>query len=246
MTPTELKSLFRTMYGRIGGKSNRDVKWYFGRRKNVSRRSFFEQTVWAIWVGGKARKAAESFLKRAESIGFVWDFRDFASWHRRRLSRFMERLHGTPVPPRAAKMWKTIHDVATQLAHYQDEKAFQRSCFGAKSKSIELNSTDVQRIMDMGINFVGNANAHFIVRNMGGEAIKCDRYIEEFIGHYALTLTGLEQQLRQIKVRLGLFDVVLWAYCERFVHQVKNLANHFNGLVSANPRMQLTHKQPRG
>ncbi len=221
------------MHRTIGGKSDPDVKWYYRRPKNVSRRSFFEQTVWAIWVGGKARKAAESFLKRAESIGFAWDFRGFASWHCRRLSRFMERLHGRRVPPRAVKMWETIHDVATQLAHYQDENAFQRSCFGGKSKSIQLDGTDVQRIIDMRINFVAKANAHFIVRNMGGEAIKCDRWIEEFIRHNGLTLSRLEEQLGQIKVPLGLFDIVLWAYCAKFVGQVKNFANHFNALVSA-------------
>jgi hypothetical protein len=221
------------MYRSIGGASNPDVKWYLtGRSKNVSRSNFFEQTVWAIWVSGKSRDAAESFLDRAESTGFVWDFKGFASWRGLRLSRFMERLHGTPVPPKAAKMWKTIHDVARSLAHYQDERVFQRSCFAGKSKSIQLNSTDVQRIIDMNINFVREVNAHFIVRNMGGEAIKCDRWVNEFVRYFGVTLSRLEQQLRQIKVRPGLFDLVLWAYCEKFVHQVKNFANHFNGLVS--------------
>jgi hypothetical protein len=204
-----------------------------GRPKVVSRQNFFEQAVWAIWVSGKSRDAAETFLERAESNGFVWDFQEFASWNDRRLSGFMERLHGTPVPQRAVEMWGTIHDVAVEFTNYQNERAFRRFYFGGKSKSVQLGSKEVEAIIAMEIKFVGEANAHFIVRNMGGEALKCDRWVKEFIRHYGLTTDRLEQQLWKIKVRPGLFDVVLWAYCEKFVVKVKNLANHFNALLSA-------------
>lgn len=74
----------------------------------------------------------------------------------------------------------------------------------------------------------GERNAHFIIRNIGGETIKCDRWIETFLRYYKVSLGELENKLQKLRIPLGLFDVVRWAYCEKFVVAVSKFRTHFS------------------
>ena len=87
---------------------------------------------------------------------------------------------------------------------------------------------DIQSLVNRKIPYLKEATAHFIIRNMGGEAIKVDRWIQEFLDYYSLSKDKLEQLLSRSGIRLGLFDAVLWSYCEMFVADVKALPQHFN------------------
>lgn len=64
-------------------------------------------------------------------------------------------------------------------------------------------------------------------RNMGGEAIKPDRWIIEFELWYSTTQESMEDELLRLKIPLGLFDIVFWCYCEKFVSKVDKLPEHF-------------------
>lgn len=51
MPKIPLKKIFEYMYFKIGGEQNKDVKWYLhDRSKYITRRSFFKELVWAVWV----------------------------------------------------------------------------------------------------------------------------------------------------------------------------------------------------
>jgi hypothetical protein len=64
------------------------------------------------------------------------------------------------------------------------------------------------------------------------KAIKCDRWVERFLKFSKMNVNSLKNQLQKIGIRPGLFDVVFWAYCEKFVGNGKNFTSHFQILVS--------------
>lgn len=146
----ELNRIFRKCLSDIGGEANEDVRWYLQERpKYVSRKNFFEQAVWAIWVSGMRRKSAKTFLERAEDNGFSWDFSTFGSWDKRHLHQFMEKLHGWPVPPRARKKWEAVLKIAKIVNDYSSEDSFRKSVFGGKIQSVDLNGKDVQKLVSL-------------------------------------------------------------------------------------------------
>lgn len=225
----DIRQIFEKCRSDIGGENNnKDIRWYLKERpKRVSRKSFFEQVVWAIWVSGMRRKSVDKFLERAGKNGFSWDFNKIGLWNKNSLHYFMKNLHGSPVPERARKKWEAVHDISKMINNYADERDFQKSFFGGKAKSVNLDKGDVQRLVNLRLPFIGKRNAQFIVRNMGGEAIKCDRWIEEFLRHHKISLNELEIKVKDLRIPLGLFDIVLWAYCEKAVGTVKKFNKHF-------------------
>lgn len=238
MSQTPLKEIVDYMYSEIGSDQNEDVSWYlYERPKDITRESFFKQLIWAVWVAGKSRKAADSFLNRATEYGFVWDFEVIASWDREHLLSFVRALHGwsmsgrrplrRPIPEQALKRWSAVHQVAKRLASYKTEEDFRNDWFGGKTKSTMLDKADIGYLINRGIPYVGEPSASFIIRNMGGEAIKRDRWIDAFIRWYSLTQQSLEEELLQENIPLGLFDIVLWIYCEKYVQLVDRLPEHF-------------------
>ncbi len=95
-------------------------------------------------------------------------------------------------------------------------------------ESISLDISDIRRLVSRKIPYLKEVTAHFIIRNMGAEAIKVDRWVKEFLNYYNLSKYELEQLLGKADIPLGLFDAVLWSYCERFVGEVNALRQHFN------------------
>jgi hypothetical protein len=224
----KLNKIFKKCFLEIGGQDDRDVHWYLKERpKRISRNSFFQAVVWAIWVAGKSRKAAEKFLDRAEKNGFSWNFTVVGSWDRQHLLRFMKKLHTHPVPEGARKRWEAIYSIARELKTYRSEVDFRRSFFNGKAKSADLDKNDVKNLTNRNLPWIGKANASFILRNMGGEFIKHDRWIKAFLRYYKMSLDDLEKKLQALDIPLGLFDIVLWAYCEKFIGKTEKFNEHF-------------------
>jgi len=238
ITHDQLKRIFDRMFEAIGGRSNRDIAVYRERPSTITRAIFFRETVWAIWVAGKSRVATSSFLDRALQKGFTWDFQIIASWNEKRRTQFMESLHGwttvrghphhRPVPQGAIGRWNSIFLIARELAKYPTEQAFRDEFFGGKTESVSLDKSDIQRLVNRKIPYLKEVTAHFIIRNMGAEAIKVDRWVKEFLNYYSLSKDKLEQLLLKAGIPLGLFDAVLWSYCEMFIREVKVFRQRFN------------------
>jgi len=223
-----LNRIFNKCLSDIGGETNEDVRLYRTRPKRISRKNFFEQVIWAIWVSGMRRKSADTFLERAEEKGFCWDFTELGTSGKQDFQQFVENLHGRPVPERANKKWKAVYSIAKNINGYSSEEDFRQAFFGGKVQSANLDGKDVQRLVNLELPFIGERNAHFIIRNIGGETIKCDRWIEAFLRYYKVSLDGLRNKLQELQIPLGLFDVVLWAYCEKFIVTVNKFNKHFN------------------
>jgi hypothetical protein len=231
-----LHQIYRDCLAAIGGTSNSDIRWYLEERpKRITRRAFFREASWAICVTGISRKAATSFFERAKTFGPIQDYIVLSSWDPARFRRFMERVHQRPVPPRARAKWTAIYTLAKILAGYSSEQAFREEFFGGKRMSAALDDNDVARLTRMRLSFIAETNAHFIIRNMGGEAIKCDRWILAFLRRYRTTLKQLSSQLHALSIPLGLFDIAVWAYCEKHVRSSRNFSRHFGPLGLITP-----------
>ncbi len=228
-----LQKIYEKCFAKVGGKSNKDVSWYLNDRpKKILRQPFFEEAVYAIWVSGKSRNVAVKFLKKAKAKGFRQKYSVIGSWNKGELRQFVEKLHGKPVPKGAYKRWESIYNIAKQINRYSSEDEFRASYFGGKVSSSDLNKEDVQNLVKREYYFIGDTNAKFILRNIGGEFIKPDRWIEELLGYCKMSEDELESKVKDLDIPLGLFDVVIWLYCEKYVKETKYFKAHFKKLFA--------------
>lgn len=231
----DLKKIFDKCLKDIGGEKNHDVHWYlYERPKNISRNGFFQEAVWTIWTSGFKWERAKSILKKAEEEGFSWDYNEVSSWDKQYINQFIEALHGKPIPNRARKKWEAIYQIAKMVKRFEAEEDFRSSFFNGKTLSKNLDARDIERLLNFGLPFIGPASAQHVIRNMGGEVIKCDRWIHAFLGYYKISLSELESRLREINIPLGFFDLVIWAYCEKFIKKVNKFSEHFKSALKHN------------
>lgn len=225
----KLAHIFTVCFQAIGGETNSDVIWYLKERPlEISRETFFEMFVFAVWVSGMRRKSAETFLNRAKNVGFDGGYSFTARQASEGWLGFLTTLHGSPCPPRAMAKWEAVRLVAQRLDQFENEDRFRQLFFG-KVRISSLGKGDVQRLFSLRLPFVRFPNAQFIIRNMGGEAIKCDRWVNSFLEHFRISLNVLEDRIEKLGIPLGLFDLVLWAYCEKCVKKPK----HFQHILEA-------------
>ena len=233
-----MKSIYNKCFKAIGGSKNEDVIWYTTKRpKTISRKSFFESAVFAIWVSGLKRKSANSFLERAGESGFDWDFSNTANKTSKQWKAFKVSIHGKNVPKRADMKWDAIQYIAKELDKFTDDIQFKNEWFEGKSRSSGLSSENVKNLQKMKLPFIGRANSHFIIRNIGGEAIKCDRWLKAFMNYFKISESQLLKSLKkESNIPEGLFDLVIWVYCEMFIKKTSEFDNHFKTIISINSR----------
>ena len=225
----DFKKIFDKCFFEIGGDSNEDVFWYKNERPTIiSRKDFFKEAVVAMWGSGIKRKSRDTFLKCAKENGFNWDFKVMSKWDGKKLQSFTEKLHGNCVKKQAHNKWKAVIELAKKLDTFSSENDFRKMFFQEKIKTSDLDKSDVQNLKNKGLPFIKEANSQYIIRNIGGEAIKCDRWIDTFINYYNISLINLENELIKLQIPLGLFDVVIWAYCEKFIKKTNQFEKHFN------------------
>lgn len=216
----------------IRGEENPDVRHVLRERPiEITRAAFFPEAVWAIMVSGIGRRSAAPHAERATLCGFPWDYRLVASWTDDAWSLFLAQLYPYEVSGRGRMKWAAIRWIADLLNSFADEESFRREFFNGKFRSAELNGEDVRRLASKGLPWIQRRNAQLIVKNMGGEAIKCDRWIGELLAYLGITLMELERALVEAGISLSLFDVTIWAYCEAFIRKFADLAPHFDRVL---------------
>ncbi len=228
-----LSRVYPRCFEAIGGRGNGDVRYVLeDRPAEVSRSAFFGELAWAILVSGVSRKSAATFCDRLAQCGFDWDYQVVAGWSEAEWEEFLGRVYPAGVTGRGRKKWAAIRAVAKLLADFPDEASFRGEFFGGKVRSADLDREDIRRLADRGLSFVRYTNAQYVVRNMGGESVKCDRWINELLAYFGLTGRELERELVAAGISLSLFDVVMWAYCEAFVGRVADFRLHFDRLMA--------------
>jgi hypothetical protein len=75
--------------------------------------------------------------------------------------------------------------------------------------------------------FIAEPSARFMIRNMGGELIKDDRFLVAIMRHFRCSVQDLERAGARLGWRVGRVDVVLWCYCEQEIRSTRRLSKHF-------------------
>lgn len=78
--------------------------------------------------------------------------------------------------------------------------------------------------------FIAPTSARFMIRNMGGELIKDDRWLNSLMEYFRCSVSDLDSAGKELDWKQGRVDQVLWGYCVQEIHQTGNLASHFHSL----------------
>lgn len=226
---TTIDLIFRTCLREIGGAGNSDIRRYVERPSLlISRGEFFQAVIWAVWVSGMSRKAAAGFRRNNEEKFRNIDFMNFAALDTPKLEAFIESLHRKPVPQRAKQKWQAIHYIAKWLKKFSSDESFRYEVFQGKCKGSDLDETDALRLKDLRFPFIQATNASYIVKTLGGKAVKDDRWVKALLEWCKIGLAALEAKLQAFRIPLGFFDTVFWCYCEMFIHKTELFQEHFN------------------
>jgi len=228
-TGTSIDLIFQTCLREIGGANNSDVHHHAKRLSLVvSRGNFFQAVIWAVWVSGMSRKAAAGFRRNNEEKFRNIGLAKFATLDTLQLKAFIEDLHGRPIPHRAEQKWQAIHHIAKWLGSFSSEESFRNKVFQGKCNGSDLDETDALRLKNLQLPFIRAANANYLVKTLGGKAVKEDRWIKALLEWGKIDLKELEARLQGCRIPLGFFDTVFWCYCEMFIHSTKLFHQHFS------------------
>jgi len=226
---TTIDLIFRTCLREIGGAGNSDVRRYVERSSLViSRDEFFQAVIWAVWVSGMSRKAAAGFRRNNEEKFRNIDFINFATLDTVQLDAFMESLHRKPVRQRAKQKWQAIHYIAKWLNDFSSDESFRYEVFQGKYMGSDLDETDALRLKDLRFPFIRATNASYLIKTLGGKAVKDDRWVKELLVWGKIRLDELEAKLQAFRIPLGFFDTVFWCYCEMFINRTELFQKHFD------------------
>ena len=208
--------------------------------KPLSRNAFFGEAYHAILVAGVKVDTAWGWEAKAKSTGFARDWATLATWSDgdfRRWCRKMANELAAPQTDLSGKFrlkWWSILDLARYLAEFEDEREFRARFFEGKRQGRDLLDADVRRLARIKreegrLSMIGHANRYFILRNLGGDFLKPDVWLEEFCRWYGDVSVGeLAHLLRQEEVSCRRFDASLWSYCVREIRETSRLSAHFD------------------
>lgn len=226
---TNLSTIFENCLHDIGGGANEDLRTYLkSRSTSISREEFLQQALWAVWGSGMSRKSNAGFRRNNARKFANINYEDFGSLNTQDLDIFMARIHGVPVTKKASQKWKAIHHIAKWLSTFPSEESFRDDVFQGKSKGSELDATDANKLFNLNLPFIREANANFLIKNLGGESIKQDRWINAFLKWGGISIKELKSLLSSLRIPFGFYDNVIWSYCEMYIGKVYLFDTHFS------------------
>lgn len=217
----------------------------FWSSKELTRDAFFQETHWAILVAGrKVERTARVWCRKAEDCGFPFDWRSLAAWGDDEFNSWCKRMASQLVEPQDdlaggfRNRWWAILDLGWYLAEFASEAEFREHCFNSKEQGHELNDDDFHTLLrikrkDGRFYGIGPTSIWFIMRNLGGDFLKPDTWIEAFAAWYGRSVPQLARELRDAGIHCGEFDAYLWSYCtDEPITNAKHLAVHFDDLFN--------------
>ena len=212
--------------------------------KSLTRTSFFQEARWAILVSGFKAEVASSINHKALECGFPSDWQVLGEWGDDEFNAWCKSMAAELNPPRDdltgkfRDKWWAIWDLAWYLLQFDSEATFQDHFFDGKSEGYALTDEDVQRLKKIKdeegrLYMIGEANRYFVLRNLGGDFLKPDVWIQAFSQWYGdVTVSELARMLKDQGIRCGRFDAYCWSYCEREIQEVARLPAHLDELFT--------------
>lgn len=221
---TKLVKLLRSCE-EVLGTDHRDLVWYDTERpQRLTRKAFFETYAWAMLVWNRKRTAAEGFIRKRK----FWEIFTLSETASTSAKVLVKRV-GVDSANRFGRRLLEIAVLGRQLGGMTLQEFRDHYFLGAR-RGHQLGRKHANHLLDLGIYGVGPANAAFIIRNLGGELIKCDRWILALMAELGVDLADLAGAASQLGWGLGRVDAVLWSYCEQEVGAVAGLGPHLRNL----------------
>lgn len=205
------------------GPKHRDLEWYDHKRPRiVTRKAFFTEYAWSLLVWNRSRRSAETFAERRD----FWRVFTLERVAAASGVRLVKRI-GVDPANHLGRRFVALATVGKKVAAMK-EAEFRETFFLGERRSSALGAAHARHLRAMGLFGVGPANAAFIVRNLGGEMVKCDRWLLAFLRTTGLNQSDLERAARRLGWGIGRVDAVLWSYCEQYVKEVSQLRKHLD------------------
>ncbi len=210
--------------------------------KELTRKTFFDETYWAILVANMKASTARSWDENARKSKFPFNWRKLGDWSDDDFNGWCRRMAKTLSDPKAdlegvfRERWYGIWDIGWRLAQFESEAEFREHYFAGKEHGSELTDDDVCRLKEIkrkegALYRIGPVSIYFILRNLGGDFLKPDTWIKAFAAWYGCdSVEELVSALRSDGIHCGKFDAYCWEYCTAHVGRASDLPRHFNDL----------------
>jgi hypothetical protein len=189
------------------------------RPTRVSASTFFTEYAWALLVSGISRDSALTWADRTR----FWDVFTLQACKKHPAPYLLRRV-GVAAGNRMGRKLAAVCALGRALCGLTPKQVGQRF-FGGATKSVQLGEEQVPALD--ALPFIGKASARFIIRNMGGDLIKDDRYLIAIMRYFRCTVEDLTRAGAKLGWGAGRVDLVLWCYCKQEIGATKRLAKHF-------------------
>ncbi len=218
-------SILKHCQDNLGENGLAHLDWYDNKRPSkISAREFFHQYAWAVLVSGMSRKSAQGWVDNND----FWTEFSMSSCRSSSLDQLLKRVGAERNTVRGKKL-AAIHAMARELDGMSPREVADRY-FDGVIETRNLEERHVALLRSLRIPYLGPANAQFILRNLGGEFIKCDRWVEALLRHFKWRICDLEKAATKLGWGLARVDVVLWSYCEDNIRITRNVSKHFRAV----------------
>jgi hypothetical protein len=209
---------------RLNREACEDLAWYeYDRPKRVTARALFESYAWALLVSGISRRSARTWASRTK----FWDI--FTVENCRRYSATaLTRKVGISSRNKFGRKLRALHGLGRSVAGLSPKRVAARY-FGGETRTSRLGELHARLLKDQ-LPLVQMPSARFIIRNLGGELIKDDRWLEAIRRHFGCSFSDLEAAGRSLRWKRGKVDLVVWCYCEQEVKSTRQLRRHLQAL----------------
>lgn len=206
------------------GPEYRDVLARYDKKRpaRVSASTLFKAYAWALLVSGISRDSALTWTERT---GF-WDVFTLQACKKYPVHYLLRRVGVSP-GNRMGKKLAAVHALGRDVCGLTSRSVAERF-FGGVTKNAQLGEQHVAALD--ALPFIGKPSARFIIRNMGGELIKDDRWISAIMRYFCSTVADLSRAGTALGWGIGRVDLVLWCYCEQEIKLTRNLQGHFRAV----------------
>ncbi len=199
------------------------MSYQYDRPKRVSGRVLFEQYAWALLVSGISRRSARTWTDRTK----FWRVFTLSSCRRYPAAQLIRKV-GIARGNKFGKKLMAIHALGRSVAGLPPRHVAARY-LGGETRTSKLGEQHARILIDE-LPLIQMTSARFIIRNLGGELIKDDRWLEAIRKYFGCSYADFEDAGRSLGWKLGKVDLVVWCYCEQEIKSTRWVTRHLRSL----------------
>ena len=221
---TALTRFLRICKRGLSADARNDLHWYHhGRPKRVSAKALFEEYAWALLVAGIARRSADTWADRTD----FWETFTLSRCRRYPAAHLLRKVR-VSANNRMGRKLKAIHALGRSLYGLNPRQVADRF-LGGELRTSRLAEQHALMLVEK-LPFIRQTSGRFIIRNLGGELIKDDRYLNGISRYFGCSEDDFKAVGRSLGWKLGKVDLVVWCYCEQEIRSTRRIQRHLDAL----------------